>query len=66
MSPREVTSHWQAAGTLRHGRGGHSEGGGNPYYRLLRAYLQAYLPRTSVAAEHVVLRPGAQSPGMSK
>jgi hypothetical protein len=40
----------QAAGSLGLTRGAGGAGGGNPFFRLLRAYLQHFLPRPSFGA----------------
>lgn len=40
----------QAAGSLGLTRGGGGAGGGNPFFRLLRAYLQHFLPRPAPGA----------------
>ena len=40
----------QAAGSLGLTRGAGGAGGGNPFFRLLRAYLQHFLPRPAPGA----------------
>lgn len=41
---------WQAAGSLGLTRGPGGAAGGNPFFRLLRAYLQHFMPRPAPGA----------------